>query len=560
MATLRENVQIRTGELRNISFDSSQFVRENITKSWLLTFWLLVLSYITVRFVVGQFQESPAVTGIVLAIWALTVAWTVVNELTHHHSAVTRWLRGNLYSSITNILITLLLALMVLAAIRGFWDYAVTRASFTTDAEQAAETLGQFEDPGANWGAVVDNMRNLMVFRYPSDQDWRIYASLAIFFGLLLASIIVYRNEKYRGSKVRSALTILWVLSPLAIFFLLWGVEVTRILAVLGIVAAVAIAFQFIFRPGAERSTTVRAAGIAAFVVILFVALYLMGILIGGSDKINPEQFWGGLLLTIIISVFAITVSFPIGVLLALGRRSTVRGIPAWLIWIIIIPATVYFFLTSTQANLEVANTTFQTLISYWPLLLPVFGYLFIRYFNGNVIALTSTVWIEVWRGVPFITVLFMSIILFPIFLPPGVEILGTWRVMVAAAFFASAYLAENVRGGLQSIPNGQYEAADALGLGTYSKYRLIILPQAIRTVIPAIVGQFIGLWKDTTLVAIVGLIDLLGAANLISAQPDWLGVRREPYIFVIVIFFIGSWIMASYSRRLERQLGVGER
>jgi general L-amino acid transport system permease protein len=125
---------------------------------------------------------------------------------------------------------------------------------------------------------------------------------------------------------------------------------------------------------------------------------------------------------------------------------------------------------------------------------------------------------------------------------------------------FSAAYLAENVRGGLQSIPNGQYEAADAIGLSTYQKYRLIILPQALRAVIPAIVGQFIGLFKDTTLVAIVGLTDMLGAANNIAAQPNWLGVRREPYVFIALIYFIVSAVMAGYSRRLERQLGVGER
>jgi general L-amino acid transport system permease protein len=153
-----------------------------------------------------------------------------------------------------------------------------------------------------------------------------------------------------------------------------------------------------------------------------------------------------------------------------------------------------------------------------------------------------------------------MSIILFPILLPPGVEILGTYRVLAATALFAAAYLAENVRGGLQNIPNGQYEAADSLGLSTYKKYRLIIMPQALRVVIPAIVGQFIGLFKDTSLVAIVGLIDLLGAANLISSQPAWLGVRREPYLFIALVYFVGSAVMAGYSRRLEARLGVGER
>jgi general L-amino acid transport system permease protein len=216
--------------------------------------------------------------------------------------------------------------------------------------------------------------------------------------------------------------------------------------------------------------------------------------------------------------------------------------------------------LTSTPPALEAARTGLARILAYWPLLIPVIAYLFQRTFKGNIVALASTIYIEFTRGVPFITILFTSIILFPIFLPPGMEVLGNWRVMVAAALFAAAYLAENVRGGLQSIPKGQYESADAIGLNTFQKYRLIIMPQALRAVIPAIVGQFIGLFKDTTLVAIVGLIDLLGAANLISAQPDWLGVRVEPYIFIAIIYFIGSGIMAGYSRRLEAQLGVGER
>jgi general L-amino acid transport system permease protein len=176
------------------------------------------------------------------------------------------------------------------------------------------------------------------------------------------------------------------------------------------------------------------------------------------------------------------------------------------------------------------------------------------------VVALFSTLYIEMVRGVPFITVLFMSIILFPILLPPGTEVLGTWRVMIAAGLFAAAYLAENVRGGLQSLNKGQYEAADAIGLNTIQKYRLIIMPQALRAVIPAIVGQFIALFKDTSLIAIVGLIEFLGVANLIAAQPDWLGVRREPYVFIAIVYFIGSAVMAGYSRRLEARLGVGQR
>ena len=175
-------------------------------------------------------------------------------------------------------------------------------------------------------------------------------------------------------------------------------------------------------------------------------------------------------------------------------------------------------------------------MVAFWPLLIPVVAFGFQRSLKGNVIATFCTVYIEMVRGVPLITLLFMSIVLFPIFLPTGLDILSVWRVMAAFRMFSAAYLAENVRGGLQAIPKGQYEAADSLGLSTFAKYRMIILPQAIRIVIPAIVGQFIGIYKDTSLVYLVGLFDFLNVANSISAQPAWLTVRTEPYIFLFII------------------------
>jgi general L-amino acid transport system permease protein len=219
-----------------------------------------------------------------------------------------------------------------------------------------------------------------------------------------------------------------------------------------------------------------------------------------------PSNFWGGLLLTILLTVVGIAFSFPIGVALALGRRSR----------------------------------------------LPV-----IRYF--------SIAYIELIRGVPLITLLFMSTLVLPLFLPrswPSPE--AIIRVMVAITLFSAAYLAENVRGGLQAVPKGQYEAADALGLNGWQKTRLIVLPQALRAVIPAIVGQFIALFKDTSLVALVGLTDLLGIGRAVMQQPEWLavpgGVIREVYVFVAVVYFIFSFGMSWASRRLEAQLDVGKR
>jgi general L-amino acid transport system permease protein len=325
---------------------------------------------------------------------------------------------------------------------------------------------------------------------------------------LIIPSQFVYRREAFRNSWLRRGLTILWLLTPIFVFILLRG--------------------------------------------------------FGGTESVipelNPDQAWGGLLLSLIIAVFAIVASFPLGVLLALGRRSEIRGIPAKPTYMVAGLLTAYFFIFNTLPTMTAVQTPLARVLSFWPLLIILVAFFFQRFFKGNVVALFSTLYIEMVRGVPFITVLFMSIILFPILLPPGTEVRATWRVMVAAGLFAAAYLAENVRGGLQSLNKGQYEAADAIGLNAFQKYRLIIMPQALRAVIPAIVGQFIALFKDTSLIAIVGLLEFLAVANLISAQPDWLGVRREPYVFIAIIYFIGSAAMAGYSRRLEARLGVGQR
>ena len=504
MATMYQNLQSRVLGRREFHFNPTLWFQENVTRSWGLMLWLVVLTYISAQVVVGQLSVAPVTTAIIVLAWVVSIAFTALGEMTRQHTGVSLWLKENLYSSITNAQLSLILTLLLLAGLRGFTEYAILNASFSTDPGIAAAAT---VDGGARWGAVIVNFRNLMVFRFPRAETWRIWAAIGLVVALAAPSMVVYRRPAFRRSPIRTGLTILWLLSPLIIFFLLRGIGQT-----------------------------------------------------GPIPRINPEQAWGGLLLTVIIAVFAIVASFPLGLLLALGRRSQIRGIPAWLTWSIAAAITAWGLLTSTPENLAAARNTTERILSYWPLFIPVIAFLFQRYFKGNVVALFSTLYIEVVRGVPLITVLFMSLILFPIFLPPGTEILQTWRVLVAFALFAAAYLAENVRGGLQAISKGQYEAADALGLSTYKKYRLIILPQALRVVIPAIVGQFIGLFKDTSLVAIVGLTDLLGAATLISAQPDWLGVRREPYIFIALIYFVGSAVMAGYSRRLEARLGVGER
>lgn len=506
MATIYQNLQSVVRGNGEFHFNWEQFLRDNFTRSPWLLLWLLVLAYITVRVMIGQLVDAPLLTAVVVLVWAASVAVTAINEVRRHHTRQTQWLRNNLYSSVSNVLITLLLTLLIIAAIRGFIDWAIVRASFSTDPEVAAQTLGRFEDPGANWGAVIDNFSNLMIFRFPRGQVWRIWALIAWNVALFIPSLFLYR-ERYRKTRPRRILTFLWFITPFVAYLLLRGVGSSGPLAAL-----------------------------------------------------NPDVAWGGFLLTLIIALFGVIASFPLGLLLALGRRSDIRGIPAWLTFGVAAVLTIWGLLTSTIEGLAEAETLLQRLLALWPLLIPLIAFVFQRAFRGNVVAFFSTLYIEIIRGVPLITVLFMSIILFPLLLPPGTTILGTWRVLVAVALFSAAYLAENVRGGLQAIPKGQYEAADAVGLSTYKKYRLIILPQALRIVIPAIVGQFISLFKDTTLVAIVGVTELLRVAELISAQPDWLGVRREPFVFAALIYFTLNLIMAARSRRLERQLGVGQR
>ncbi|HUG95161.1 MAG TPA: amino acid ABC transporter permease, partial [Pleomorphomonadaceae bacterium] len=213
------------------------------------------------------------------------------------------------------------------------------------------------------------------------------------------------------------------------------------------------------------------------------------------------SNLWGGLLLTVLLAAIGIILAFPLGVLLALGRRST-------------LPA----------------------------------------------LRIMSTAYIELIRGVPLVTILFMADILLPFFLPGDVRIDRVTRAMGGITLFSAAYVAENVRGGLQAIPSGQIEAAQALGLSTARTNIHIVLPQALRSVIPANVGLFISLLKDTTLVTIIGLFELLGIGRAILAQPESLGAHLEVYFFIGVVFFVLCYAMSQASYRLEQVMGVGTR
>jgi general L-amino acid transport system permease protein len=238
------------------------------------------------------------------------------------------------------------------------------------------------------------------------------------------------------------------------------------------------------------------------WVISLPVSFFLLSGL--GTEAVPTvgTSLWGGLLLTFLLAIVGIVLSFPFGVLLALGRRS---ALPA--------------------------------------------------------VRILSTVYIEVIRGVPLITILFMADIMLPLFLPGEVRLDRVLRAMGGITLFSAAYVAENVRGGLQAIPSGQIEAANAIGLNAWQTNRYIVLPQALRAVIPANVGLFISLLKDTTLVVIgVGLLEILGIGRAVLAQPTSFGAHIEVYVFIAAVFFVLCYTMSQASYRLEAALGVGTR
>lgn len=260
---------------------------------------------------------------------------------------------------------------------------------------------------------------------------------------------------------------------------------------VLTVVTAIGYALGGMIRRQPWASRALTGAWIVLSLVMFVLLIGLTGP--GGSLRVIEMERWGGLLLTMILTIVGIGVAFPIGVLLALGRRST----------------------------------------------LPV-----VRAF--------CTVTIEFVRGVPLVTVLFAASILVPLVDPSLSSVDNVLRAMVGIVFFSAAYLAEIVRGGLQAVPGGQTEAAKALGMPAWQVTGLIVLPQALRAVIPAIMGQFVSLFKDTSLVLIIGLLDLLGIARSVINQAEYIGLQRETLVFISVIYFILSYLMSWASRRLE--------
>ena len=300
--------------------------------------------------------------------------------------------------------------------------------------DSAWTTTGQAcrKAAGACWSVISMNYRFILFGFYPYEQQWRPFLAMMILFGLLF-----YSRDRTHWKK---SLAYAWI-----------------------------------------------------------IGLFLMGLLMkGGLFGLKPVEStqWGGLPLTLVLAVFGLTAAYPLGVILALGRRSKMPGVKVLCI-----------------------------------------------------------LYIELIRGVPLISLLFMSSIILPLFLPEGITINKILRAQVAIILFTAAYIAEVVRGGLQGMSRGQYEAAESIGLNYYLTMRLVILPQALKIVIPPTVSQLISAFKDTSLVVIIALFDLLKTTQSVLSNPEWMGFSREAYVFVAILYFLGCFSMSNYSRKLEREL-----
>lgn len=388
------------------------------------------------------------------------------------------WAKENLFGSAGNTLLT-----VISLAVVAFLAYGVLRFVFVT----------------AEWGVIESNRRLFFLGRFPADETWRVWIILYVLSGLAGVSIAAYARIPWQA-----AAGIALAMGPVLLFT--QGGEVA--LLTLGTLATFACGYAITRYPSAYGYAS-RQRGwlpIAWIAAVLF-DLWLLSAV--------PTLVWGGLMLSMTLTVVGIAAAFPLGLLLAIGRAST----------------------------------------------LPVVRWLCITY-------------IEVIRGVPLITILFMATYLLPLVLRPerdlslgiiDIPITGynpnlVIRAFIAITLFSAAYLAETIRGGLQAVPRGQVEAAQALGLGTTRTLAFIVLPQALRAVIPAIVGQFISLFKDTSLVAIVGLTDLLGVARQVTAQREFIGRQAETLLFVAGIYWLVAFSMSRASQRLEKTLGIGER
>ena len=346
----------------------------------------------------------------------------------------------------------------------------------------------------ADWRPVTRNPLLYLVGSYPRAQLWRVGLSLQ-----LVSFLLGISTGLQRGSIRYLAVAVGLILGASSLLPLTGEMDS---LTARGFLLANPLLIALGYVLASRLAISGRLLSIGWLASLVLIPILLRGFSQSESVPTVETTAWGGLLVTLFLAVGGILLSFPIGVLLALGRRSS----------------------------------------------LPV-------------VKLFSTAFIEIVRGVPLVTILFMSSIILALFLPQGFRIDRLIRALLGMTLFSAAYMAENVRGGLQTIPKGQIDAAKAVGLSNFQTTLLIVLPQALRAVIPAIVGQLISLFKDTTLAIIVAINELLSIGKaVLQSDIEFLQLQLEVFVFIAAVFWIFSSVMSYSSRRLEKRLGVGER
>ena len=412
----------------------------------------------------------------------------------------TAWLKTNLFSSWASTATTLVLAYIIGRILISFIDWALLNAvwsvPYTPQGTADTAACHNAHGHGACWAVIADKYRLILFGRFPYAEQWRPAIVIVLFVGLYIFS--AFRGVWRSGLEARWIRMTALVSGLVAIITFLTAPLASKF----GGTASVAFdAIELISRLMFAISLTLAWPAVGVWVVTLAAIGTLLSGGVFGLSYVAVD-YWGGLPITLVLATFGIAFAFPLSILVALGRRST--QLPA--------------------------------------------------------VRMICVLYVELIRGVPLISVLFMASVMFPLFMPPGVNIDKLLRAQIAVILFAAAYLAEVVRGGLQALPKGQYEAADALGLTYWHKTGLIILPQALRLVIPPLVNTFIGFFKDTSLVLIIGLFDLLTMGKIALSDPLWQSFSTEVYLTLALIYIIFCFAMAKYSRGLERELSAGQR
>ncbi len=406
-------------------------------------------------------------------------------------TGVVRWVRKNLFSTWANAAMTVAALYAIYLLLWGVLPWMLNGVWTASSLTACREVLqGQ---TGACFSVLTERWNQLLFgFQYPNDQYWR--PSLAFLLLFAAAAPVMF-------FKLPRKLLIITALYPFAAYYLIWGGTIlTPLVALLGFVAGY-LAYARLVKQN-------FAAGFFAAIAAAAAVWWIGGMI---AEALAPARPWleevqsrrmGGFMLNMILGVTCVSLSIPLGILLALGRQSN----------------------------------------------LPLIKYV-------------CVVFIEFIRGVPLITLLFVANVVLAYFLPPGTSFDLILRVIIMITMFSAAYIAEVIRGGLAALPKGQYEAADSLGLNYPQAMRLIILPQALKISIPGIVNIAVGLFKDTTLVSVISMFDLVGMIRgPILASTEWNGVYWELFGFAAVLFFVVCYGISQYSQWLERQLATGQR